>query len=185
LLKDPLLQSLEPVILVAGRYELPFFDSRWSEYEASLRVIKLASFSPEEARNYLEKLEVKDPSHIAKLYEWTGGLPLFLSRTSALSSEEKAIKVLADRILEEVEPEWREAFLDMAVPDGFNADIVRRIITDNEEKAQATLDRLTEASFVESQAGLLHYLPAMRHVLLRQAEFKNPSRVAALRERLA
>jgi ATP/maltotriose-dependent transcriptional regulator MalT len=65
-----------------------------------------------------------------------------------LSSEEKAVKVLSDRILEEVEPQFREAFLDVAIPDGFNFEVFRRMLgTEDGEQAKAVLERLCEASF--------------------------------------
>lgn len=183
-LKNPIVQALEPAILIAGRYELLRFNSRWSEYQSGMEVIKLDNFSRAQAKIYLEKLGVKDPARIEQIYELTGGLPLFLSLVAKLSSEEAAIRVLNERILEEIEPEWQNTFIEMAVPDGFNLDTVQQVI-DDKEKATAVFERLSEATFVEGRGGLLHYLPVVRHVLLRYGELKSPEQMAAVRKRLA
>jgi hypothetical protein len=138
------------------------------------------------AASYLEKLDIHEPEKVRDLYHWTGGLPLFLSRAASLSTEEKAVKVLSDHILEEVEPQFREAFLDMAIPDGFNFEVVRRVLgTGDDEQAKAVLQRLCEASFVEEQGGKLHFLPTVRQVFLRYDELKRPERVAQVHVGLA
>lgn len=182
-LKHNLMRSIQPIILITGRYELIRLNSRWSELQAGMEVIRLSSFSRKEAEAYLAKFRV-DPKTYSARYEMTHGLPLFLNAVVKASSSEIAVPALKERIFEEIETEWRSAFVDMAVPDGFNLDIVQKVVG-NEEKARALYDRLRCASFVESRAGLLHYVPVVRQVLLRSGELESPKRMAQIRERLA
>jgi hypothetical protein len=74
----------------------------------------------------------------------------------------------------------------MAIPDGFNFEVVRRVLgTEDEEQSKAVLQRLCEASFVEEQGGKLHFLPTVRQVFLRYDELKRPEWVAEVHTRLA
>lgn len=87
--------------------------------------------------------------------------------------------------MKEVEPEFREAFLDVAIPDRFNFETVKRVLgTEDDEQAKAVLERLCEASFIEEQGGKLHFLLTVQQVFLRYDELKRPERVAEVRARL-
>jgi hypothetical protein len=171
LLVNPALRVLEPVVLIAGRFELLTYDSRWSDYQSGLRNFHLYPFDLAETTEYLTKLGITDPGRIANLYEVTGGLPLFLHLAANLTSEASIVKVLAERLLEEVEPEWRNSFLEMAQPDGFNLETVRRY-TNPKSQAEAFYEELTRASFVEIRGNLWHFLPAVRQIFLRYRELK-------------
>lgn len=171
LLANPAFRVLEPVVLIAGRFELLTYDSRWSEFQSGLRNFHLQPFDFNETTEYLNKLGVIDPRRIANLYELTGGLPLFLHLAANLTSESTIIKVLAERMLEEVAPDWRNAFLEMAVPDGFNLETARRF-TNPKSQAEPFFEELVQASFVEYRGNLWHFLPAVRQIFLRYREMK-------------
>jgi hypothetical protein len=174
LLANPAFRVLEPVVLIAGRFELLTYDSRWSDFQAGLRNFHLQPFDFNETTEYLKKLGVTDPNRIANLYELTGGLPLFLHLAANLTSEANIVRVLAERLLEEVEPQWRSAFLEMAGPDGFNLETVRRY-TNPKSQAEPFFEELTQASFVEYRGNLWHFLPAVRRIFLRYRELKGRS----------
>ena len=73
LLANPAFRILEPVVLVAGRFELLTYDSRWSDFQAGLRNFHLPAFDLAETTEYLNKLGVTEPRRVANLYELTGG----------------------------------------------------------------------------------------------------------------
>jgi len=162
---------LEPVVLVAGRFELLTYDSRWSEFQGSLRSFRLQPFNYNETAEYLYKLGITEPRRVANLYELTGGLPLFLHLAANLNSEATIIKVLAERLLEEVDPDWRAGFLEMAVPDGFNLETVRKY-TNPKSQAEPFFDVLRAASFSEYRGGMWHFLGPVRQTFLRYREMK-------------
>ncbi len=171
LLANPAFRILEPVVLVAGRFELLTYDSRWSDFQGSLRNFRLQPFNYNETAEYLYKLGVTDPRRVANLFELTGGLPLFLHLAANLNSEATIIKVLAERLLEEVDPEWRDGFLEMAVPDGFNLETVRKY-TNPKAQAEPFFDVLRAASFAEYRGGMWHFLGPVRQIFLRYREMK-------------
>jgi hypothetical protein len=176
-------EQLEPVIIVSGRYDIFRLNSRWTELQDKLQLIELKHFNESESLAYLKKLSVSDPERAKNLYELTNGLPLFLSLASKMSSEEAATRVLYERILEEVDTQWHQLFTDMAVPDGFNLDTVEKVLG-NKEAARAGYTQLSEATFVEGRAGVLHYLPGVRRVLLRYGELESPARVQEVKAKL-
>ncbi|MBN9389774.1 MAG: hypothetical protein J0I20_17235 [Chloroflexi bacterium] len=171
LLASPAFRVLEPVVLVAGRFELLTYDSRWSEFQGSLRSFRLQPFNYNETAEYLYKLGITEPRRVANLYELTGGLPLFLHLAANLNSEATIIKVLAERLLEEVDPDWRAGFLEMAVPDGFNLETVRKY-TNPKSQAEPFFDVLRAASFSEYRGGMWHFLGPVRQTFLRYREMK-------------
>jgi hypothetical protein len=178
-LKQPGIQSVEPLILIVGRYELMRFNSRWSEYQSALRTIRLAGFDRENSLRYLKALGVDDPAQAAELYELTQGSPLFLSLAANLGSRERAIKVLAERILEEIEPQWRTLFIEIAIPETFNLETVERVLGGRGD-TQAAYQRLALATFVEPNGNQLRYQSGVRSVLRRYAELENAPRFAEL-----
>ena len=171
LLANPAFRVLEPVVLIAGRFELLTYDSRWSDFQSGLRNFHLQPFDFNETSEYLHKQGITDPRRIANLYELTGGLPLFLHLAANLTSESTIIKVLAERMLEEVAPEWHNAFLEMAVPDGFNLETARRF-TNPKTQAEPFFEALVQASFVEYRGNLWHFLAPVRQIFLRYREMK-------------
>ncbi|OJV96028.1 MAG: hypothetical protein BGO39_03370 [Chloroflexi bacterium 54-19] len=183
-LKSKKLQELLPVVIISGRYELMRFDSRWAEFQAELRTIELAPFSQNEADNYLSKFGITDQARSKTLYDLTGGHPLFLTLSANLGTEETIIQVLTDRILEEVEPEWHELFIEMAVPEaGFNLDTVEKIV-DKSIDARKAFKELSKVSFVTGKSGLISYLPSVRKVLLKYGDQVSPDRIDGIREKL-
>lgn len=181
--------SIDPVILLVGRHDPLRRDTRWSEYQQHMQVLKLEGFGRDETYEYLGKLGV-DAGRSQEIYELTEGWPLLTALAARLGTEEEAIQAMSKRILEEIDEEWRQIFLDMVVPDGFNLDIVQKVLeldkTRNQlEIADRTFDYLSQATFIESREGRWHYLPPIRRVLLRYGELKSPVRIATIRERLA
>ena len=185
LLQDRELLELEPVILVAGRHELARINTRWSELQSSLRNVRLDSFSPEESESYLQALGLQDPAKRREAYELTGGSPLFLSLVANSSSPETAVKALSDRILEETEPSFRQLYLDAAVPDGFNKDVLARILdSSSPEEVSTSFERLSCATFVRAEGGVWRYAPTVRQILLECLRLESPERLETLRQKL-
>lgn len=166
LLANPLFLDLTPFIFIAGRYELLAFDSRWSEYQSATQTIRLKAFNREEAEAYLEKLGVDDRNRIDQLFELTGGLPLFLHLAANLPDEALTIKILAERVLEEIEPRWWDGFLEMAGPESFNLATIKRI---NNLRPQAELlfEQLLKSSFVSFKGTYWQFQPSVRQILLK------------------
>lgn len=175
-------RGLDPVVLVAGRYDLVRINTRWSEFQHDLQKVRLEAFDESETRTYLEALGV-DGERAEAFAALTGGSPLFLSLASASDSEDAAVKALGDRILEEVEPERRQLILDLAVPEGFNRDLVARLV-DDPEAARAAFDRATRLTFVEAAGGRWVYAPGVRDVLLRYYALESPEGLEATKKRL-
>ncbi len=190
LLKNPIFQSLDPLVIVAGRLELAKLSTRWSAYQSATKVIRLEPFDAETSQTYLAKLGTTDPQTIAEWQELSGGLPLFLQLLVSTGSEEEAIRQLKDRVLEEVKPEWQTFFIEMAVPEGFTLDTVKRLLTlnrktEDDELAQQIYQYLQQASFVEGRSVRLQYLPVVRRVLLRYGEMTSPEKLEKVKEALS
>jgi hypothetical protein len=180
-LKDPKLQEVEPVVITAGRYEIMRFNTRWSEFQSQLKVIKLGCFSLEETANYVAKMGITDPARVEMIYNLTSGLPLFIHLVVNLSNEQQALTTLKERILEEIEEEYQQAFLDVAVADGFNRETLDLIFGASENKAKL-FNRLLQATFVEPQEGRYGFLKEVRKVLGAFNQFSNPKRVEAIKQ---
>ena len=178
LLANSSFQALSPLIVLAGRHELLRIDTRWSEYQEAVCPVRLEPLSAGESRSYLEGLGVP-AAKIEDYLELTGGLPLFLSLVASSQSVEAAVKALAQRILEEVEPAWRERFLEASVLDGFNRDSLAAVLGDAD-----IFERLTRATFVEAREGRWHFAEQVRKVLLRTLEMESPERARQLHERM-
>ncbi len=179
LLANPLFLDLAPYIFIAGRFDLYVFDSRWTEYQAALQTIRLKSFSREESAEYLEKLGISEPGLVTQLYELTGGLPLFLHLAAKISDESLAVKILAERILEEVEGEWHEYFLEAAGLESFTPHTIKGLISwrprVDQERIGQLLENLITSSFVEFKDGKWQYLPAVRRILLKHRDQRGTS----------
>ena len=172
------------VVLIAGRYHLLRFNTRWADYQGAVEYVDLPPFDTDEARTYLTALPGKpDADRADYLVKLTGGLPLFLATAATLPSEEDTIKALAGRVLEEIEAEWRPAALDLSLADGFNLDTVMQIIPDA-AKAEKTFNRLSNATFIEGQAGRWRYQPTVQAILSRYRALESPLRTAEVRRLL-
>lgn len=182
LLKSPLLNTISPLILIAGRYELSRFNTRWTEYQDSLAVFNFKGLSLQAVRVYLQKLNVQDEAKIQWLYEWTGGLPLYLSLVANKENINSAVPILTQRVLEEVEPNWQTFFLDMAVPERFDLATVEKL-SQSATESQAGFERLLSATFVEPGERTFYYRPVIRRLFLRQLELKNPARLQELKQK--
>jgi hypothetical protein len=178
-LKNQKLQETNPVVITAGRYEIMRFNTRWTEFQSQLRVIRLDVFSLEQTRAYLAKMNITDETRVNMIYELTSGLPLFINLVVNLSNQKQALAVLKDRILEEIEPEFQPAFLDMAVPGGFNSETVQKVFNEPETAARI-FNRLLQATFVEPEGNRYEFLPEVRKVLLGFHRLASPQRVETL-----
>lgn len=173
LLVDHEFLQLQPVILIAARQDLMRLNSRWSEYQHQIRNLRLESFQAHEADQYLQKLGIQDPQRRQESWELTLGSPLFLSLAAHSSSQEMAVKTVAERILEEVDPKFRQAFLDASVPDGFNRDSLRSILG---EHSDAAFEALSRATFVSAEGGSWRYEASVRNALRRCLALESPRR---------
>jgi hypothetical protein len=180
LLKNPAFQALGPVVITAGRHSLLRIDTRWSEHQEAILPLPLRPFDEAQSREYFEALGAS-PEQIENYLPLTGGLPLFISLVADCNSTDAAVRLLAGRVLEEIEPEWRSPFFAAAVPEGFNRDILSRVI---EGDPQPLYERLTRCTFVESQQGLWHFAPLVRTLLVRSLELESPERLREIRARL-
>ena len=182
LLKNSVFRELGPLVITAGRHSLMRIDTRWSEHQEAILQLPLRPFDVEDAREYL--LALGTPAEkIDDYLPLTGGLPLYISLVAHCNSPDAAVRLLTGRVLEEVESEWRGCFLDAAVADGFNRDILARLL-DPEKDVARVYERLTAATFVESQGGLWHFTPLVRRLLLRSLELESPERLREVRARL-
>ena len=189
LIKSPVFRKLEPVVIVAGRYDLTHLDTRWTELQPEVQVLRLTPFDREATTLYLQKLQGGKPQKAAQIYKLAGGSPLFLNLVATTNSEEEAVRRLKERILEEFEPTWHNLFVEMAVPDGFNLETIQRLLklegkADSDDSAREIYNYLQQASFVEGRGGRLHYLPGVRRVLMRYGELESPTKVAQIRAAL-
>lgn len=180
LLANPAFQALRPLVVLASRHDLLRMNSRWSEYQGAVEQIPLAPFDVSEATRFLELL---GQTEIEGLVELTGGSPLFLSLVARSSSRELAVRTLVERILEEVEPAWRDLVLDMALPEEVNLDQLTRLHPDLAEPRRA-LERLLKLTFLVAREGRWGYAPAVRTAFLAYLELESPQRKAELLGRL-
>ncbi|MBT9585087.1 ATP-binding protein [bacterium] len=181
LLKNPAFQALAPVVVTAGRHSLLRIDTRWSEHQEAILQLPLRPFEEAQTREYFEALGAT-PEQIENYLPLTGGLPLFVSLVANCNSTDSAVRLLTGRVLEEIEPEWRPHFFSAAVADGFNRDILGRLLDGNLPQAY---ERLTRCTFVESHQGLWHFAPLVRTLLVRSLELESPDRLREIRSRLA
>ena len=180
LLSSPEFLELRPLVVVAGRHELLRINSRWSEFQGSLLSLPLRPFESHEVFQFLE-LHRGDPQRAGELLELTGGHPLFLSLVASSPSPEMALRTLVERLLEEVEPGFRDLVLDMAVPESFNLDLLARLHPDVAEPRRA-FERLLRLTFVDAAGGRWRYADKIRQIFLGYLELESPQRLQTLRQ---
>lgn len=180
LLANPAFQALRPLVVLASRHELLRVNSRWSEYQGAVEQMSLQPFDPQEAARFLDLL---GQSGNESLVELTGGSPLFLSLVARSPSREVAVRTLVERMLEEVEPAWRDLVLDMALPEELDLDRLQRLHPDLPEPRRA-FERLLKLTFITAREGRWAYAPAVRKALLAYLELESPQRKSELLARL-
>jgi len=182
LLKNPDFQALQPLVVISGRYHLMNVDTRWSELQEAMLQMKLGPMDEQESRQYLAELGAS-PEQIEGVLPLTGGMPLFISLVAHSPSSDAAVRLLTGRVLEEVDPELRPRFMEAAVAEGFNRDVLARLLDPGSDIA-AIYERLSGCTFVESRQGLWHFAPLVRSLLLQSLELDSPDRLKEIRARL-
>jgi len=173
--------ELSAVVIIAGRNPLTKEDTRWTEHQDSIQTIPLGGLTREQSIDYLYRLGVADDHVAERLWQLTEGSPLFLHLAASARSEEEAVLHLGDRILEEIDPEWRPIVVDLAVADTFNFDRVLLLVQD-EARARQGFAQLKAASFVRPiAAGQWGYDSHVQRVLVRYLALESPERLARAR----
>lgn len=165
-LRDTLLDSdlsSDVLIVIAGRDPLP---ARWAEWRSVLLDRQLQRFTEKEAREYLHKRGISDPTLVEALQGFTERLPWALAMitdtpgmsdmTVADFNSASYRHVIGDKLVERFvsqvqdDPEMRELVNVCAVVRTFDHDVVRAVW--GREEVDEPMHRLRHYSFVHVRA---------------------------------
>jgi tetratricopeptide (TPR) repeat protein len=165
-LRDSLLDSelnSDVLIVVAGRDPLP---GRWHEWRSVLLSLELHRFTEQEAREYLRRRGIDEPSLVEALQGFTERLPWALAMAtdtpgvSDMTADDfrraSYRHVIGDKLVErfvsqvEDDPEMRELVDVCAVVRTFDHDVVRAIW--ERDEVDGPMRRLRRYSFVHVRA---------------------------------
>ena len=167
LLSGNFLETTGVVVVLSGREHLLRTDTRWSEWQHQIANITLAPFDLSTTREFLTSIQV-DESRIESLYKFTEGLPLFLSLAAQIDQPDEAIKILTERVLEEVPKEHWLNFQKASLLDHFHARSLETLFSDLPEEDRATLTTLlNNATFTVSNDGKRAFLGPVKRVFER------------------
>lgn len=168
LLAEEFLEKSRLVIVLSGREHLLRTDTRWAEWQHQTASISLAQFDRATSDSYLSSLGVGE-DRMSQLYDFTEGLPLFLTLAAQIEEADQAVHILADRVLEEVPQEWGQDFLKAALLDEFSDSNLRRLFSEKSQEELAQLAKLLSgATFTLAQDGKRAFLPPVRKVFRRR-----------------
>jgi len=164
---DDFLQNTGVLVVLSGREHLLRIDTRWSEWQHATKNITLGSFDRATAGAYLESLQVA-PERRDTLYEWTDGLPLFLSLATNFTDQDQSVAILATRVLEEISAEHHADFLKASVLDSFERPLLEALFEDKSEaELDATAQLLGRATFTIASDSKRAFLGPVRKILRR------------------
>jgi tetratricopeptide (TPR) repeat protein len=178
----------DTVLAIAGRD--PLDRGRWSPYLSVLADMPLSPFGEAESRQLLSSRGITDEKVVRVILQISGGLPLLL----AMLAEHQPADAAAvgdptgdavERFLKwEANPVKRALALTAALPRTVNEDVLRVLISDNND-ARQEFAWLRSLSFVARQSGRCQYHPVVRAAMLRLEHNVSPSRWTATHRRLA
>lgn len=167
LLADSFLEQTEAVLVLSGREHLLRTDTRWSEWQHQIANITLSPFDLNTTRTFLASMNI-DESRIESLYQFTEGLPLFLSLAAQIEQPDEAVKILTDRVLEEVPKEHWLDFQKASLLEHFHQHSLKRLFPDLSEEKLASLSKLlNQATFTVSHDGKQAFLAPVRRIFQR------------------
>lgn len=167
LLSGNFLETTGVIVVLSGREHLLRTDTRWSEWQHQIANITLAPFDLSTTREFLASIQV-DESRIEGLYKFTEGLPLFLSLAAQIDQPDEAIKILTERVLEEVPKEHWLSFQKASLLDHFHARSLETLFSDLSDEDRTTLTTLlNNATFTVSNDGKRAFLGPVKRVFER------------------
>ena len=167
LLSGNFLEESGVVMILSGREHLLRTDTRWSEWQHQIKNVTLNPFDLKTTRAFLASLEI-DESRVHDLFEFTEGLPLFLSLAAQFDHQDEAVKVLTERVLEEVPKDHWLHFQKASLLDHFHPQGLNKLFPDLAEPEREQLVKLlNNATFTVSDDGKRGFLLPVRRVFRR------------------
>ena len=167
LLSGNFLETTGAIVVLSGREHLLRTDTRWSEWQHQIANITLTPFDLATTRTFLSSIQV-DESRVDGLYKFTEGLPLFLSLAAQIDQPDEAVKILTERVLEEVPKEHWLSFQKASLLNHFHARSLDALFGDLSEEERAQLTQLlNNATFTVSQDGKRAFLGPVKRVFER------------------
>lgn len=159
------LHKSRAVLILSGREHLLRTDTRWSEWQHQIAKVTLNPFTRELSSTYLTSLDVPQERH-QDIFELTEGLPLFLSLAGQIEEHDQAIGILAERVLEEVPPDYRGDFLKASALESFERGVLKRTFSEkSEEELEALIKLLGQATFTVAVDGKRAFIKPVRRIL--------------------
>lgn len=185
LLADDFLAHSGVLLVFSGREPLLSIDTRWSEWQSQTSIIMLHSFDFETACRYLGSLGVEE-SRWEGLYEFTQGLPLFLTLAAQTAEPEEAVPILTKRVLEEIPEQHHLDFLQASLLTKFEPLSLQRLfIEKSAPEREALLVLLHAATFTVAGATGRAFLPPVTRIFRRALELEiGQERLTELESRL-
>jgi hypothetical protein len=167
LLADNFLEETGIVLVLSGREHLLRTDTRWSEWQHQIANITLTPFDLETTRSYLKSLDIEE-SRVQELFEFTEGLPLFLSLAAQFEHPDEAVRVLTERVLEEVPKNHWLHFRQASLLDHFHPQSLEKLFPDfSESEIEQLVKLLNKATFTISDDGKRAFLLPVRRIFQR------------------
>jgi hypothetical protein len=167
LLSKNFLEETDIMVVLSGREHLLRTDTRWSEWQHLIAKITLTPFDLQTTRAFLKSLEV-DESRVESLFEFTEGLPLFLSLAAQFDQPDEAVKILTERVLEEVPKEHWLHFQQASLLEHFHPQGLDKLFPDlSSEESEQLVKLLNNATFTMSNDGKRAFLLPVRRIFQR------------------
>ncbi|MFA5507418.1 MAG: hypothetical protein WC314_25805 [Vulcanimicrobiota bacterium] len=164
LLADNFLETSGVVVILSGREHLLRTDTRWSEWQHQIANISLNPFNLATTREFLSSLQVEE-ARTESLYQLSEGLPLFLSLAAQIKETDEAVRVLAERVLEEVPKEHWLEFQKASLLEHFEPNSLQKLFA--EQVTPELVELLNNATFTLSHDGKRSFLPPVKRVFER------------------
>jgi hypothetical protein len=182
--------AFQSVIVIIGRDSICDVNFAWDQYFSKDIVmdVRLAPFSEEDSRRYLEALGIDDPYVKDRIIKDSHGLPFLLAAEAECELRGKgsalSLQKFVDRTTRWMTQEQRAWALALAFLDDVNADTVRCMLPDSEPMEVVEWFK-KEASIRSPETEKWRMLPIIRSRIQASVENDSPSQYQTFKEMAA
>lgn len=182
--------DFKSVIIILGRDSIRDVKFAWDQYfgEDIVLDVRLAPFSEEESRHYLEALGIEDPYVKERIIKDSLGLPFLLAAEAECElrggGSALSLQKFVDRTTRWMSQEQKAWVLALVFLDDVNADTVRCMLPDSEPMEVVEWFK-QEASIRSPEAGKWRMLPIIRSRFQASVQNDSPSQYRTYKEMAA